>query len=644
MNTRRTQAKNATTHPGAIVLAAQGKWQTNTEKQADNNRVVAEKAMAEKFEQERVITIAKLVMQLREKEQNAATLAISRHGRARSVIISVSATKQELTDFIGNKRQTKSEEQPKVTAATGIMGKKLRRGKASLKVKISEASKTISNLDDANGSASGASEANVSQYLPKAFVSGTIKGWATRIHETTTLVPRLSRSTKALDNMDMSTSVSTMLNSQPSQATTNSTKIEGSQIPPWYDNYECTPPPTQPHQVPSGVMKRKIEEVPDSLSYLNDEEMMAELGMEIDTDVTHEVRTTVSESLSFFLCTSVGVVHVDHDTQPIPKKAKIESEDTLIGTKTGMANKSHSDYKNSNLPVPADQRWTNIFIDTVILWAGGQSSIWSIPDETLATAIQRIFSVVYPDIQYKVTIQGAVFGVVSQCLLEWHSGFGSTALVMVIHYFWEMIKSNAESELANTFRDILPSMLVREIATHLISLPHFPFTHEDCDNPNPTCNFRSDFIITLIANAHLSKTLCAVDVTSLGTAMLQKGYGMESVIALASTALECAFTLVRDGLINIQDAVKEMAEKKGEITLPKTLNKVTRNMSKGTSLFSHNNWGSETQSYTTTLVKKGPENTADIIESVYALLSHAPAHSTTGSHDANIPDPHTLLW
>ena len=51
-------------------------------------------------------------------------------------------------------------------------------------------------------------------------------------------------------------------------------------------------------------------------------------------------------------------------------------------------------------------------MDTVILWAGGQSSIWSIPDETLATALQGIFSAIYPDVQYEVTVQGAVFGVV----------------------------------------------------------------------------------------------------------------------------------------------------------------------------------------------------------------------------------------
>lgn len=109
--------------------------------------------------------------------------------------------------------------------------------------------------------------------------------------------------------------------------------------------------------------------------------------------------------------------------------------------------------------------------------------------------------------------------------------------------------------------------------------------------------------------------------------------------------LERAFTLVRDGVINIRDAVKEMAEKKGKVTLPKTLNKVTGNMSKGTSMFSINNWGSETQSYTTALVKKGPENTADIIQSAYALLNRAPAHSAAGScDDTEVLDPRALLW
>ena len=72
MSPRRTRAKNATAHPGAIVLASQGKRRTKAEKQADDNCAAAERAAAEKAEQDRVITIAKMVMELRAKEQNAA--------------------------------------------------------------------------------------------------------------------------------------------------------------------------------------------------------------------------------------------------------------------------------------------------------------------------------------------------------------------------------------------------------------------------------------------------------------------------------------------------------------------------------------------------------------------------------------------
>ena len=68
-----THAKNATTHPGAIVHAAQGKRQTKAEKQAADNHAAAKKAAIEKAEQEQVITIAKVVMELQAKEQNATT-------------------------------------------------------------------------------------------------------------------------------------------------------------------------------------------------------------------------------------------------------------------------------------------------------------------------------------------------------------------------------------------------------------------------------------------------------------------------------------------------------------------------------------------------------------------------------------------
>lgn len=109
-----------------------------------------------------------------------------------------------------------------------------------------------------------------------------------------------------------------------------------------------------------------------------------------------------------------------NDAQPATKKAKTESGvnagvDSIESKKTRTVDaesKSRSDYKNIDLPVPADNKWTNAFMDTVILWAGGQPNVWSIPDETLATALQEIFIAVYPDVPYEVTAHGAVFGVV----------------------------------------------------------------------------------------------------------------------------------------------------------------------------------------------------------------------------------------
>ncbi|KAF9224146.1 hypothetical protein BS17DRAFT_817050 [Gyrodon lividus] len=344
----------------------------------------------------------------------------------------------------------------------------------------------------------------------------------------------------------------------------------GSQIPPWWTfksipnsdvEFEAsqTLPRWSPQARVSSAGKRKIEET--ALDNTN-----------------HNI---------------VSITAIEN-TQPVTKK-------THTG---GTKPKSRSDYKNSHLPVPADYKWTNAFMDTVILWAGGQLNIWSIPDETLAAALQEIFTTVDPDIQYEAW----------QRLLKWHSGFGSIALVMVIHFFLGVLRGNPDLEDSNA--------MVHDLAGHFISPPHFPFTHED--------------------SAQLSKTISSVDIQSLETAKLKKGYGMECVIALAAAVLKRAFTLVRDGVIDIQDAVKEMAEKKGKITLPKMLNKATGNMSKGTSMFSMGDWGSETQSYAILVTKKGPENTANIITSAYAQLDHRLTGSSPS--DTDTVDPHALLW
>ena len=101
---------------------------------------------------------------------------------------------------------------------------------------------------------------------------------------------------------------------------------------------------------------------------------------------------------------------------------------------------------------------------------------------------------------------------------------------MVIHFFWDAMKDNSESEDFNA--------TVQEIAGGLILPPFFPFTHKDCDKLDPACNFHSDFILKLIATAHLSKTTSAIDVQLLETTRLQKGFDMECIVALVAAAVK----------------------------------------------------------------------------------------------------------
>lgn len=75
--------------------------------------------------------------------------------------------------------------------------------------------------------------------------------------------------------------------------------------------------------------------------------------------------------------------------------------------------KPRGQYRNNDLPVPADSKWVKAFLSTALLWAGSQANPWEISESLMADALQEIFDVVYPDVKYKVNPNGAVFAVVS---------------------------------------------------------------------------------------------------------------------------------------------------------------------------------------------------------------------------------------
>lgn len=75
--------------------------------------------------------------------------------------------------------------------------------------------------------------------------------------------------------------------------------------------------------------------------------------------------------------------------------------------------KPRGQYRNNDLPVPADSKWVKAFLSTALLWAGSQANPWEISESLMADALQEIFDVVYPNVKYKVNPNGAVFAVVS---------------------------------------------------------------------------------------------------------------------------------------------------------------------------------------------------------------------------------------
>ncbi|KAI6017316.1 hypothetical protein BKA83DRAFT_4497153 [Pisolithus microcarpus] len=268
--------------------------------------------------------------------------------------------------------------------------------------------------------------------------------------------------------------------------------------------------------------------------------------------------------------TSVGITR---SSIPLSKKVKLEVAgdlDNKVSVSQGPhKTKPRSKYSNSDLPIPVDYRWTNCFLDTATLWAGSQPNIWTIPEDAMVTTFQAIFNAVYPDVVYTVKNHSsqAVFTVASQCLAEWRSGFGSTALAMVIDLF-SKIDEQPHDEVSD-----------------------------------------------------------ALDIPALHTQELLEGYQMDGVIALATAALEHAFSFVRDDIINVKSIIEHMETNGGklEIRLPKTLNKATGRETSGPYMFSVSNWGEETASYKISIASRGDENTIDVIASAQTLLKKSTA-------------------
>ncbi|KAG2049661.1 hypothetical protein BDR06DRAFT_975019 [Suillus hirtellus] len=156
---------------------------------------------------------------------------------------------------------------------------------------------------------------------------------------------------------------------------------------------------------------------------------------ELEAPLTAAVGAVTKKVMRVTSSTSVAVSKAAATAKPPAKKVKIEEcanddmKPMLVpfpGHWIEKQYKSCSTYWNSDLPPQCqNQQWPKHFLLTLYLWASSQNDLWQFADTSLVEALQCIFDVMYPDLQYKVT----------QHLAEWRSNFGSIGLAIMIDFF-----------------------------------------------------------------------------------------------------------------------------------------------------------------------------------------------------------------
>ncbi|KAG1883847.1 hypothetical protein F4604DRAFT_1677553 [Suillus subluteus] len=319
------------------------------------------------------------------------------------------------------------------------------------------------------------------------------------------------------------------------------------------------------------------------------------------------------------------------------KKVKVESSSTSVNAAPAPKEqqsvnvdtphdklKPRAQYRGTDLPeqVQADNRWAKKFLPTMILWAGSQECLWSIPDATLLTHVQIVFQAIYPDVNLTIVLNGAVFSLYPlhtqtiQRLSEWRSSFGSTAIVLI----YDFLMSNSDCD-----PEVLAGLLLKNYA----------FIFEDMDKRDPDSAFHSVFILQLLGKAHLNVINGHANIPALKTKDLASK-GMAGVIVFCATALERAVTLISEGDIKVEDILASATSRgKVIIKLPKVLNKITGKETSGPYMFSRDLWGKANTGYMKSIKKKSKNFVETIVEMARSALNESTAADAAISHSSD---------
>ncbi|KAG2104268.1 hypothetical protein BD769DRAFT_1676255 [Suillus cothurnatus] len=245
-------------------------------------------------------------------------------------------------------------------------------------------------------------------------------------------------------------------------------------------------------------------------------------------------------------------------------------------------------WQNTDLPpiLTENGLWHRQFIPTVLLWAGSQSSFWTIKAADLLCAVQAIFNMMYPKVKYNIQPRGPIMGMITQHLCTWHSNFGSTAIALIANFLASLRESKDEDEDKdedeNENTDSREKFMTQMAAS---LLKGYAFLFADPNTCKASEIYRSVFMLQMITMTHLNTVTGFVDVPELDTC------------ALSLTRMEC---VIGAYTVALKHALKLVAEKEKKSTNLKTPLKINKSTSKESSTplaFSELNWGQFTIDY-----------------------------------------------
>ncbi|KAG2156881.1 uncharacterized protein EDB93DRAFT_1247070 [Suillus bovinus] len=240
-------------------------------------------------------------------------------------------------------------------------------------------------------------------------------------------------------------------------------------------------------------------------------------------------------------------VGINSNHAPASKRAKTESHTTSIISRRDGSGANHQ-YQNDDLPDGChhNNTWHQVFIPTVVHWAGGDVEPWGPDDHELRNVMQDIWDHIYKGrIEHEISSSGAVLKVAKQRLMEWHGGFGVAACSILTAFFAQDA-------------DFLDPEARKEFSRAMLKQNCFIFRDNAGLTPKAwTDMWRASFILQTFVS-HLNFTYGHVGIPNLNT----EAIGARAAFTLAVTAVCRILQLVVDRNITF----KIISETRGKRT------------------------------------------------------------------------------